>query len=84
MPISESHAPYHNPALHEELLTAKVYIIPPRANESLLNWVEASGRFKIETADIPYDQVASVELDEILLDAIDEPEEETEEGGWDT
>jgi len=77
----KSHAPYHNPALHEELMTAKVYVIPPRINESLLSWIEASGRFKLDSVEALYEQVAAVELDEILFEAIDEPEEE--EGGWD-
>jgi hypothetical protein len=77
----KSPAPYFNPSLREELLTAKVYIIPPRVNESLLGWIEDSGRFKAEPAETLYDLVASAELDEILLEAADEPEEEEE--GWD-
>ena len=83
MPRHESPAPYFNPSLREELMTAKVFIIPPRANESLLGWIEASGRFKIEEpVESLYEVAAEGELDEILLDAADEPEEE-EEGDWD-
>ena len=81
MPRFKSPAPYYNPALREELLNAKVYVIPPRINESLINWIEASGRFKIEAIENVYEALPEGELDEILLDAVDEPEEEEE--GWD-
>ena len=81
MPPFKSPAPYRNPALREELLNAKVYVIPPRINESLINWIEASGRFKIEAIENVYEALPEGELDEILLDAVDEPEEEEE--GWD-
>ncbi|HEY9639552.1 MAG TPA: DUF3134 family protein [Coleofasciculaceae cyanobacterium] len=68
---------YSNPALREELLSQKPHIIAPRINESLLNWIEATGRFKAyEPVEIPYDDVAAVELDEILGGTVDEPEEE--------
>jgi hypothetical protein len=76
---SKSSAPYHNPALREELLTAKPYVIPPRVNESLLNWIEASGKFTHEFVENLHDQTTAVELDEILGETIDEPEEEE---GW--
>ncbi len=77
----KSPAPYVNPSLREELMNAKVFIIPPRVNESLINWIEASGRFKVEAVESLYEALPEGELDEILLDAVDEPEEEEE--GWD-
>ncbi|NJR64901.1 MAG: DUF3134 family protein [Leptolyngbyaceae cyanobacterium CRU_2_3] len=72
-----------NPALREEPLSQKPHIIPPRENESLLNWLEGTGRFKAyEIGELHYDEVAA-ELEEIIGASIYDSEKEEEEEDWD-
>jgi Protein of unknown function (DUF3134) len=35
---------YHNPALHEEPRSQKTSDVPPRAEQSMLRWLESQGR----------------------------------------
>lgn len=75
---------YNNPALREEPMNQKPYIIAPRANESLINWIEDSGRFKpYELAEVPFDDVTA-ELEEIIGASVyDDKEEEEDWNGED-
>lgn len=69
---------YDNPALHEEPLNQKATAMPLRENESLLNWIEGSGRFKLyESGELISDKVVE-DIEEILetSDYLDKEEEE--------
>lgn len=72
---------YSNPALHEEPLNQKATAIPIRENESLLNWIEGTGRFKLyEPSESLSDKVVE-DIEEILETADYLDKEEDEE--WD-
>lgn len=72
---------YSNPALHEEPLSKKATAIPLRENESLLNWIENTGRFKLyEPGELLGDK--SVEDIEEILETSDYLDKEEEEE-WD-
>lgn len=71
-------AVYDNPALHEEPLNQKATAMPLRENESLLNWIEGSGRFKpYESGELISDKIVE-DIEEILetSDYLDKEEEE--------
>lgn len=72
---------FNNPALHEQPLSQGATAIPLRENESLLNWIEGTGRFKLyEPTETPSDKVIE-DIEEILetSDYLDKEEEEA----WD-
>lgn len=69
---------FNNPALHEQLLKQKATAMPLRENESLLNWIEDTGRFKLyESSESLHDKVEE-DIEEILetSDYLDQEEEE--------
>lgn len=69
---------YNNPALHEEPINQKATAMPLRKNDSLLNWIESTGRFKLhEPTELPSDKVEE-DIEEILetSDYLDKEEEE--------
>ncbi|MBF2001802.1 MAG: DUF3134 family protein [Synechococcales cyanobacterium C42_A2020_086] len=59
-------ATFNNPALHEESLSQHARVIPPRARESLLNWLEDSGRFSQHELDLPAPTEATEEIEDIM------------------
>jgi hypothetical protein len=72
---------FNNPALHEESLNQKATAIPWRENESLLNWIEGTGRFKLyEPSELPPSDKVVEDLEEILetSDYLDKEEQEEE------
>lgn len=69
---------FSNPALHEQPLSQLAMAIPLRENESLLSWIEDTGRFKLhEPSESLVDKVVE-EIEEILetSDFLDKEEEE--------
>lgn len=56
----------HNPSLYEEPRNQPVKIIPPIPRESLLNWLESSGRFRSREMDEFPDHKIIEDLDDIL------------------
>lgn len=69
---------FSNPALHEQPLSQLAMAIPLRENESLLSWIEDTGRFKLhEPGESLVDKVVE-EIEEILetSDFLDKEEEE--------
>lgn len=75
---------FNNPALHEQPLSQQATAIPLRENESLLNWIENTGRFKLhEPSESMIDKVVE-EIEEILetSDFLDK-EIDKEEEEWD-
>jgi hypothetical protein len=66
----------YNPALREEPRNQPTKIAPLIPRESLLSWLENTGRFRAnEDNELP-DQRASEDLDDILEPEIFSPEEE--------
>jgi Protein of unknown function (DUF3134) len=72
---------FHNPALREEPRNQPVAVIPLSGRESLLSWLENTGRFNVYEADVQ-EQKTTEDLDDILepdnyvLEVEDEEEEE--------
>lgn len=60
---SSSHS---NPALHQESLSQQARVIPPREQESLLHWLESSGRFELQEAEVVSEDKVAEELDDIM------------------
>lgn len=56
----------YNPALSEETRNQSVKIIPPIPRESLLNWLERTGRFRSDEIPEFQDYKMPEELDDIL------------------
>lgn len=73
---------FHNPALREEPRNQPVAVIPLSGRESLLSWLENTGRFDLHQADEPQNLKTSEDLDDILepdnyvLEAEEDNEEE--------
>jgi Protein of unknown function (DUF3134) len=58
---------HHNPALRQEPRGTLAGVIPPRAHESLYNWIEGTGRFKAyEVDDSLLDDRGGEDLEEIM------------------
>lgn len=70
--------PYSNPAFHEEPQSQPARIIPPRDNESLYQWIQSKGRFKVSEVNEEPDSIIPDELEEIMQTAIYKLEEEEE------
>ncbi|OLP15520.1 hypothetical protein BST81_25800 [Leptolyngbya sp. 'hensonii'] len=72
----------HNPALSEEPRNKPIRIVPPIARESLLNWLESTGRFKAsENDEFLQNHKIPEELDDILdseIYVLDSEEEESD------
>lgn len=70
---------FNNPALHEQPLSQLATAIPLRENESLLKWIEGTGRFKLHEppSESLIDKVVE-EIEEILetSDYLNKEEEE--------
>lgn len=74
----------HNPALHQEPLSQQARVIPPRERESLLNWLEASGRFELHNPELTSNDKVAEELEDIMETssyALDK--EEDDDDAWD-
>jgi hypothetical protein len=56
----------HNPALYEEPINQPLRTIPPIARESLIKWLERTGRFHAEDDGEFQDHKLSEDLDSIL------------------
>jgi hypothetical protein len=56
----------HNPALYEEPRNQSMKVIPPILRESLLTWLERTGRFLSSEIDEFQDHRMPEELDDIL------------------
>jgi len=74
---------FNNPALHEESLSQLAIAIPLRANESLLTWIEGTGRFTELSLSEPLNDKVEEEIEEILetADYLDKEEEEWDQTG---
>ncbi|NJN87486.1 MAG: DUF3134 family protein [Leptolyngbyaceae cyanobacterium SL_7_1] len=59
-------AAYYNPALSQEPRNQSIKTIPPIRGESLLNWLENSGRFHSSEIDEFQNHKLSEDLDDIL------------------
>lgn len=57
---------YNNPALQEEAWDKPIQIILPRENESIYDWIESTGRFKLHEADKSQDDKVTEDLEDIL------------------
>ena len=70
----------HNPSLSEEPRNKPMTVVPLLPRESLLGWLESSGRFRASEADgsEPHEQKVPETLEDILEPDIyaSEPEEE--------
>ncbi len=73
--------PFHNPALTEESRNEPVKVVPIIPRETLLGWLERTGRFRSSELDEFQDGKIEEDLDDILepdIDILDEEEEEQE------
>jgi hypothetical protein len=59
-------ATLYNPSLREELLSQRPGVIPPRKEESILAWLEATGRLISNGSEYAYRETEGEELAEIL------------------
>ncbi|MDX2216717.1 MAG: DUF3134 family protein [Oculatellaceae cyanobacterium bins.114] len=59
-------ATYYNPALSEEPRNQPMRLVPPIPKETLLNWLESSGRFRSSENDEFQEHKISEDLDDIL------------------
>lgn len=57
---------YHNPALYEEPRNQPMKITPPIPRESLLSWLESSGRFQAAEVEESQDDPGVEDLDSFL------------------
>lgn len=71
----------HNPALYEEPRNQPMKIVPLVPRESLLSWLESSGRFRSSEIDEFQDRKMLEDLDDILELEIYVPENEEEQLG---
>lgn len=62
------------PALSEEPQNQSTQVIPPIARESLLGWLESSGKFKAEDINEAVDDKIKADLD-YILEALEDDEE---------
>ncbi|UBF29783.1 DUF3134 domain-containing protein (plasmid) [Kovacikia minuta CCNUW1] len=70
----------HNPSLYEEPRNQPTRVIPPIPRETLLHWLESSGRFRSSEMDESQDYSIAEELDSFLeADAYASEHEEEEE-----
>ncbi|NJO75527.1 MAG: DUF3134 family protein [Leptolyngbyaceae cyanobacterium RM1_406_9] len=69
----------YNPALREEPRNQPTKIAPLIPRESLLSWLESTGRFRANEDDEPPDHRTSEDLDDILEPEIFSPAAEEEE-----
>jgi hypothetical protein len=69
---------FNNPALHEEPISRLAAAIPLRDNESLLKWIEGTGRFTQLELNEPLSDKIGEDIEEILetSDYLDKEEEE--------
>ena len=69
------HKKYKNhPALHQAPINEPALIIAPRESESVLKWIESSGRFKSHESDKYHQDKPTNEVEELL-----DPEEELDQ-----
>jgi hypothetical protein len=73
---------HHNPALHQEPMSEKAHVIPIRDKESLIGWIESTGRFKSYEPDPLSNPEVSEELDEIMEPSIYKAEKDEESDEW--
>lgn len=74
-----SHNPDHNPALHEEPRNQPMQTVPPILRESLLSWLENTGRFQSDEIIEFQEYKIPEDLDDILepkVYVLEETEEE--------
>lgn len=75
--------PYYNPSLSEEPRNQRIKVVPPVARESLLSWLESSGRLhSSEESDKLKDYKMVEDINDFLdpeIYPLDEEEEEQEE-----
>jgi len=70
---------FHNPALSEESRHQAAKIIPTIQRESLLNWLESSGRLHSTEATEFQDHKMPDSLDDIIETELYPPEDDEEE-----
>jgi hypothetical protein len=74
-----------NPALHQESLDQQARVIPPRERESLLHWLESTGRFESREPDPKSEEKVAEDLEDIIDTSysFDKEEEESDDDSWD-
>jgi hypothetical protein len=70
---------YHNPALYQEPRNQPLTVTPPIPRESLLNWLEGSGRFHSNEIEELQDYLPAEELESFLESDVYAEEEEEKE-----
>jgi hypothetical protein len=73
----------HNPALHQESLSQQARVIPPRERESLLHWLEASGRFDLHDTELSDNDKVAEELEDIIETSSYTLDKEEDDDAWD-
>lgn len=71
----------YNPSLQEEPRNQKTRLIPPNQVESLLNWLEHTGRLISRGIDAEHNSVSADELIDEIVDANAYNDDEEESGG---
>lgn len=69
----------HNPALHEEPRSQPMTTILPIPRESLLSWLESTGRFQVSENDDTQERKISEDIDDILESENYESKDDEEE-----
>ena len=57
---------HHNPALRQEPRDQPIPVVPLSTGESILGWLERTGRLKIETSGEYHDHKVTEDIDDIL------------------
>lgn len=70
---------FHNPALYQEPRSQPLKITPPIPRESLLGWLERTGRLRFSEDEKPQEEKIGEDLDDILEPEIYAVEEEENE-----
>ncbi|PSB22850.1 hypothetical protein C7B76_02110 [filamentous cyanobacterium CCP2] len=73
----------NNPALHQEPLSQQARVIPPRDKESLLNWLESTGRFEARDSDVMTEDKVAEDLEDIIEPSYSLDKEEDDDDSWD-
>ncbi len=73
--------PCYNPSLSEEPRSHAMKVVPPIARETLLNWLESSGRLRSQELDEFQDHKVPEDLDDFLdvENQIPDDEEDSED-----
>ncbi|WP_416675384.1 DUF3134 family protein [Egbenema bharatensis] len=72
-----------NPALHQESLSQQARVIPPRERESLLHWLESTGRFESREVEPGTEEKVAEELDDIIETSYNfDKDDDSDDDSW--